>query len=273
MILVNRPSTDPITLPGAQLCPGTVATIIISPENTLWLMVLIPQIKTVNGFPVAILVPQHNENLLKIVLLIPGKRRENKLLARTIPFHGLTLYCTWSPGTLGVMLHGRFVIIPRTVSTDSMGTEKWNIFRAIHWKYFQEQYKMMDGGLDCKSISNFVLLIPAMLNHQSSFLKISGKLPARTGLNWNLTKWEMFCDFWKFLDICSSVRNAFSSFWPSPIPQTLTESRIDFEWFQSFVLVSDLVIWDLWLLDWAKLGLTSPTWIPLQSSFHQLQHH
>ena len=42
------------------------------------------------------------------------------------------------------------------------------------------------------------------------------------------------------LDICSSVQNAFSSFWPSPIPKTLTESQIDFEWFQSFVLVSDL---------------------------------
>ena len=34
---------------------------------------------------------------------------------------------------------------------------------------------MMDGGWDCKSISNFVLLIPAKLNHQSSFLKIKRK--------------------------------------------------------------------------------------------------
>lgn len=74
LILVNRPSTDPITSPGAQLCPGTVAAVIIGPENTLRLMVLIAQIKTVNGFPVAILVPQHDENLLKIALSIPGAK-------------------------------------------------------------------------------------------------------------------------------------------------------------------------------------------------------
>ena len=42
-------------------------------------------------------------------------------------------------------------------------------------RMFSEQYKMMDGGWDCKSISNFVLLIPAKLNHQSSFLKIKRK--------------------------------------------------------------------------------------------------
>ena len=30
---------------------------------------------------------------------------------------------TWSPGTLGVMLQGRLVIMPSTVSTDRRGTE------------------------------------------------------------------------------------------------------------------------------------------------------
>ena len=34
---------------------------------------------------------------------------------------------TWSPGTLGVMLQGRLVIIPSTVSTDSRGTARENI--------------------------------------------------------------------------------------------------------------------------------------------------
>ena len=33
---------------------------------------------------------------------------------------------TWSPGTLGVMLQGRLVIIPSTVSTESSGTGNTN---------------------------------------------------------------------------------------------------------------------------------------------------
>ena len=55
---------------------------------------------------------------------------------------------TWSPGTLGVMLHGRFVIIPRTVSTDSIGTEKFSKFRTfIRNVFLVGAIKMMDGGL------------------------------------------------------------------------------------------------------------------------------
>ena len=51
--------------------------------------------------------------------------------------------------------------------------------RSIHPECFQEQYKMMDWGWDCKFISNFVLLIPAKLNHQSSFLKIKRKASSK----------------------------------------------------------------------------------------------
>lgn len=108
------------------------------------------------------------------------------------------IYCTWSPGTLGVMLHGRFVIIPRTVSTDSIGTEKLRKFRAIHRECFQEQYKMMDGGWDCKSISNFVLLIPAKLNHQSSFSKIKRKASSK---KWSELKLDKMRNVLWFLEI------------------------------------------------------------------------
>ena len=56
-------SNDPTLSPSTQLCPRTVAAVIIGPENTLSQLVLITQIKAVDGFPIAILVPQHDENL------------------------------------------------------------------------------------------------------------------------------------------------------------------------------------------------------------------
>ena len=130
--------------------------------------------------------------------LIKKKKGKKSDFERTIPFHGITLYFTWSPGTLGVILHGRFVIIPRTVSTDSMGTEKWKKFKANHPECFQEQYKMMDGSWDCKSISNFVLLIPAKLNHQSSFLKIKRKASSK---KWSELKLDKMRNVLWFLEI------------------------------------------------------------------------
>ena len=89
----------PSASPGAKLCPGTVAAIIIGPEDTLRLLVLITQIKTVDGFPIAILVPQHNQNLSKIISFILGKTKKKKSVdfARIIPFHGITLYTVPGP--------------------------------------------------------------------------------------------------------------------------------------------------------------------------------
>ena len=46
---------------------------------------------------------------------------------------------TWSPGTLGVMLHGRLVIIPSTVSTDNTGTRNKSI--DFTFSLFKNQIK------------------------------------------------------------------------------------------------------------------------------------
>ena len=47
---------------------------------------------------------------------------------------------TWSPGTLGVMLHGRLVIIPSTVSTDNTGTRNRSI--DFTFSLFKNQIKL-----------------------------------------------------------------------------------------------------------------------------------
>ena len=67
---------------------------------------------------------------------------------------------TWSPGTLGVMLQGRFVIIPSTVSTDSRGTGSKYIIRIfflmgilVEILHLHIEYPLYTEGRDLSSLT------------------------------------------------------------------------------------------------------------------------
>ena len=115
-----------------ELGPGHLPPVLTGPEFPLLLPLpstsAMPQVETVDWLPVAVFVPENYQNLGSVSMLSYTQKNQSKQPQdRSQPFLNIHYGCesvrlTWSPGTLGVMLQGRLVIMPRTVSTDSRGT-------------------------------------------------------------------------------------------------------------------------------------------------------